>query len=105
MKILQLIFCLLLTQAAFCQEWNTEELNILNKYGIQTNDPRGIVFVKSTNSECIKTYESVQEAIEAFFLSELKSDLITLCIKVENNPIYFGEPLGIKRIVEIYLNK
>ena len=86
--------------------WTTEQIQVLDKYGLTQEDPRGIVFYTGQDEDCTNSQESVLKAIEAFFTAELKSDLIYFCVpEILNRDIVKGQPMDLYKIVSIYLEE
>jgi hypothetical protein len=86
--------------------WTTEQIQVLDKYGLTQNDPRGIVFYTGQDEDCTSSQESALKAIESFFTTELKSDIIYYCIpEILNKNIVKGLPMDLFQIVTIYLEE
>jgi hypothetical protein len=100
------VICLITASFCFGQEWTREHLQVLEKYGLTKEDPRGIVFFTGDDEDCTKSEESVLLALESFFTVELKSDLLYFCVPVINNKdIVKGQPMDLFQIVSAYLKE
>lgn len=96
-------FCLVFSFFCFSQEeWKPEELEVLNRFGLDTNDPRGIIF--HSDNDCIDgKYQNVKVALEAFLNASLKKDLTEYCIIDMKKDEPVETPLDIHRIIKLYL--
>lgn len=98
--------CIILTSFCFSQEWSNEQIQVLDKYGLTQEDPRGIVFYTGQDEDCTNFQESVSKAIESFFKAEMKSDLIYFCVpEILNRDIVKGQPMDLNKIVSVYLKE
>lgn len=87
-------------------DWTEQHLEIINKYGLEKNDHRGIVFIFQQEISCDTEYSTVHLAIEAYLESISKKDLTSYCITDDEKFInYNGQPLDLFQIVSIYLQK
>jgi hypothetical protein len=104
MRVVIFYLFTLLSASIFGQDnWKQEELDVLERYGLETNDPRGIV-LNPSGSDCPDgAYPDIKSAIETFFTATLKKDLSTFCIAGLKEELIVGEPLDIHRIVQLYL--
>lgn len=90
---------------SFCysqEEWKSEELEILNQFGLEKNDPRGIILY--SGSECVDgEYSNIESAIETFLNSSLKKDISEYCVPGIKQEELIGIPLDIHQIVKLFL--
>ena len=91
------------TQVMSQDAWSQAELGILDNFGLQPEDPRGILFKEAESSCTGDVKESVRSAIETFFTATLKKDLTEFCIEGVPDELE-GKPLDIHQIVRLYLN-
>lgn len=107
MKILILLIFVTISYISFGQDnWSKEQIQVLDKYGLTQDDPRGIVFYTGQDEDCTSNQENVLMAIEAFFNAELKIDLIYYCVpEILNKDIVKGQPMDMFKIVSIYLDE
>lgn len=87
----------------FGQEgWKPEELEVLNRFGLDTNDPRGIIF--HSYDECVDgKFQDIKGAIETFLNTTLKKDLSEYCIIDMKKEELVDTPLDIHQIIKLYL--
>lgn len=93
---------------ALCQDvnWTNEHVEILNKYGLEQNDHRGIILYFQEDLPCDQKAITVNEAIEEFLSAQSKKDIYTFCIS--NDPEmnkYNGQPLDLYQIVSLFIAK
>lgn len=105
MKNLILLAFVIVSNISFGQSnWTSEQIQVLDKYGLTQNDPRGIVFYTGEDQDCTDNQETVLKAIEAFFTTELKSDLTYFCVpQIQNSGIVKGQAMDLFQIVSVYL--
>lgn len=95
---------LALNQNCYCQEWTPEKISVIDQFGLEQNDGRGIMFVNSGNSDCTQTINTVLEGIESFLSSDLKRDITTFCIEnLDSDLVSYDQAIDLNQIVTIYL--
>lgn len=96
-------FCLILSSFCFSQDlWKSEEIEVLNRFGLDKNDPRGIIFY--SNGDCVDgNFPEIKSAVEAFLQGSIKKDLSNYCIIELKQKELIGIPLDIHQIVQLYL--
>src|SRR5688572_26249429 len=61
-------------------EWTPEEMKVVEKYGLRTNDNRGIILVSEALNNDVETpdhqTDSIKEALVFFMTTGFKKDLI-----------------------------
>ena len=99
MKLYILIFFLVMEYTCFSQShWSSKEIEILNKYSLDSNDHRGVILKGSENAPLLKT------VIEAFFSMSSKSDLTELLVRLDKNrDDYLDKPLDIHQLITLYI--
>lgn len=103
MRNLLLSFSLLCAQFLLSQEsWTKEELTVLETFGLDSTDHRGVIFLPSQQDDV----PSMAVAINQFFTTSSKKDLTEIPVKNEEflQP-YFGQPLDIHQVVKLYLTQ
>jgi len=103
MRNLLLSFSLIYAQFLFSQEsWTKEELKVLETFGLDSMDHRGVIFLPSQQNDAA----SMATAIHQFFTTISKKDLTEIPVKNEEflQP-YFGQPLDIHQVVKLYLTQ
>jgi hypothetical protein len=97
-----------LSFGALCQNvnWTAGHIEILNKYGLEQNDHRGIILYFQEDVLCDQKVMTVDEAIEQFLSTQSKKDIYTFCISAdpEMNK-YNGQPLDLYQIVSLFIEK
>jgi len=89
---------------SFAQDWTSEQISILDQFGLEKNDIRGIVFTQSGTNPCNQEVSTVKEALELFLNAQVKRDITTFCISELNSDlITFEQPLDIFQIVSLYI--
>lgn len=101
MKYLLLLMLACSAFSAYSQkeEWTKYQTEILEKFGLNKDDHRGVILQSQGNSEI-----SIKTALESFFTSESLSDIKTYeVIPSPNNEAYLNRPLSIFEITKLYL--
>ena len=89
---------------SYSQDWSEDHIAVLEQYGLEKNDIRGIVFFQSGSSTCNQEVKTIQEALENFLNATVKSDITTYCIaELNSDAIAFDQPLDLFQIVSVYL--
>lgn len=84
------------------KEWTNEELLVLEKFGLDQKDHRGIEVIYS---DCDNPFENEIQALEAFYSSsDRKKDISILCIK-ENGTHLIGDGalLSVHESITLYV--
>jgi hypothetical protein len=100
MKNALLAVCCMLFSFGFSQEWTKEQLQLLDYYGLEKSDHRGLVL--STNLSDCENAVSVEKAIIQFFTTDLRKDIITLCIISDPENIS-GHTLDLFEVTALYI--
>lgn len=101
-----LIFSCFITILSYCQSpvWTSEQLTVLEKYGLSRDDNRGVVFYFSKAPECKVEKNTIEEALEAFFTTGVRRDITEICIlNSDEDKSLGGLTLDIYQIVNLYL--
>lgn len=106
-KLLFALLSILLFQSinfSYAQEWSQEHIAVLDHFGLEKNDIRGIVFKQTGNNSCNQEVQTVHEALDAFLNAAVKRDITTYCIAELNTAaITFDQPLDLFQIVSVYI--
>lgn len=106
-KLLQSLLAILFVSCinfSYAQEWTQDHLDVLDQFGLEKNDIRGIVFSKSGTTACNQEVQTVHEALESFLGTAVKRDITTYCItELNTDLIAFDQPLDIFQIVSVYI--
>ena len=105
MKYLMLIgLCVLCTYGHSQNPWTSEQIQVLDNFGLSQTDNRGIILVKEGNQSNY-VVPTTLDAIKLYFVPDIRVDIITICITDFNlEEKYYNTPLGMKEIVELYLS-
>jgi len=93
---------LLLSVSLFSQEWTTDELLVLENFGLSKDDHRGLIFNPMGEEGCLLSYPNPNDALISFFTTTIKRDITTYCIETSEGINYY-EIMDIHQLVQIYL--
>ena len=102
-KTMKYLLLLMLACSAFSaysqkEEWTKAQTEILEKFGLNKDDHRGVILQSQDNSET-----SIKTALESFFISESLSDMKTYeVIPSLNHEAYLNRPLSTFEITKLY---
>ena len=85
------------------QNWNQEQLQVLNEFNLDKNDHRGVIFT-ATSSQCDLSEENLEKGAIYFFKTDSKKDLIKICV-AEIGSLYADRPMGLKEVIDLYLEQ
>lgn len=100
MKNALLAVCCMLFSFGFSQEWSKEQLQLLDNYGLEKSDHRGLVL--STNLSDCENALSIEKAIIQFFISDIRKDITTLCIIADSENIS-DRPMDLYEVTTLYI--
>lgn len=105
MKKLFIVALILLPIASLAQEsqWTKQELKVLESFGLQTNDIRGVIFTEDTY-QCDVEAKTEKEAILAYLQPEGRKDIIRVCT-TEFDENYTDRILDIHQVIQLYILK
>ncbi len=101
MRCLFIILFTLFALPLFSQnQWKKEEIAVLNAYGLDTLDHRGVILHVDVQSDLM-----INEALLSFFKADVKKDMSEFWVSFDDrSKPYLEKPLDIHNIVQLYLN-
>lgn len=81
--------------------WTEEEVNVLNEFGLDSTDHRGIII--KHNISCDKT---LVISIKEFFYSSEKLDVTTIYVSSKyENQVFLNQILDMHQLIQLYLTE
>lgn len=103
MKNLILLTFIVISNICYGQNsWTTEQIQVLDKYGLNENDHRGVIFYISDKEQ--SQYPTLNDAILAFFNSKSVLDISRIYVNnLQGFDSIEGKTLDIHLLVDAYL--
>lgn len=93
---------LILSANVYSQEWTTDELFVLEYFGLSKDDHRGIIFQPLGEEGCLQSHSNSKDAFTSFFTTTIKRDITIYCLDT-NEEIKYYEVIDLHQMVKIYL--
>lgn len=104
MQKILLLFFLLSGTICFSQDsWSAEQIELISKFGISKDDHRGVTIFIDDNQQCELKYKTIQDAVNGFLGSNVKKDIVTICILDNSNLTSIsGRTLDLFQLTNLY---